>query len=294
MNFKSPNFSRIFLYTFIITLSLILIVYLAIDYAVEIWWFTSLKYLEYFAFRDGYKDSIGLMVTLILSTIFYINFRLAIKFITEAAVVEELNDDRGLIAGILKTRSFKRFIPLSILLSIPVLIPVYANWETLLLYFFSTNSGVVDPAYGKDISFYLFSYPVYQLIQNKLLIVFSLLVLLIAGFYRASYKKLQQRLQGFPTSAKIHLTTLIVIVVLLQTWSIILERIDLLYESRHLPVFFGPGAVEMNYQLPLIWLTFFAFLGSALALIIYIHKQQGRGEIHYRLFTRLYSVVRHP
>lgn len=39
----------------------------------------------------------------------------------------------------------------------------------------------------------------------------------------------------------------------------------MLYEDRHLPVFFGPGFVEMNYHLPLIILSFLLFLSAAIA-----------------------------
>ena len=63
---------------------------------------------------------------------------------------------------------------------------------------------------------------------------------------------------------------------MLYAWSIILERIDLLYVSRHEPVFFGPGAVETKYLLPIIWLTFFSFLASVFSIIYYIYQGKGR------------------
>jgi uncharacterized membrane protein (UPF0182 family) len=190
-------------------------------------------------------------------------------------------------------RSVKVFIPLALLLTIPVSIPVYNNWETVLLYFFSSSSGVTDPAFGKDISFYLFTYPLLEVLQTELLIIFPLVFVITSGFYWLAFKKNSQP-NGFPMAAKVHLTVLIIIVILLQSWSIALERIDLLYEDRHLPVFFGPGAVEMRYQLPLIWLTFFAFLGAALSAIYFIHKHRGgKSIIGFSLLYILMLGLRH-
>jgi uncharacterized membrane protein (UPF0182 family) len=94
-------------------------------------------------------------------------------------------------------------------------------------------------------------------------------------FYWYGFGKHQKGDARLPLPAKTHLTVLVIIVILLQGWGIVLERIGLLYEDRHLPVFYGPGAVEMGFDLPLIWLTFFAFLGATLSTIYFIYKQRG-------------------
>jgi len=144
-----------------------------------------------------------------------------------------------------------------------------------LLFFYSTSSGIADPAYGKDISFYLFYYPVFLLLQQELLASFALLFLIIVLFYWYNFDTDKKSNAKFPSPAKAHLAIIAVIVILLQGWGIVLERIGLLYEDRHMPVFFGPGAVEMRFDLPLIWLTFFAFLGTTLSIIYFIYKQRG-------------------
>ena len=41
-----------------------------------------------------------------------------------------------------------------------------------------------------------------------------------------------------------------------------LDRFSLLYSNENEPVFFGPGFIELRYQLPLIWLAIIAIVGS--------------------------------
>ena len=46
----------------------------------------------------------------------------------------------------------------------------------------------------------------------------------------------------------------------------------MLYEDRHLPVFYGAGFVEMNYHLPLIILSFLLFLGTAVCTVYSLYS----------------------
>ena len=272
MKKNNRHFLRILFFGFGITIALAFTAYLLLDLIIDFLWFKSLKYALYFAMREGYRDAITAKITLLFAAIFYVNFILA-RTNLNASIPAENNDN--LLTRLIKSRSIKFFIPLSFLLTIPILIPVYSNWENLLLFYHSSPSGVADPAYGRDISFYLFSYPVFLLLQQELLASFSLLCIILVFFYWYGFRKNQKGEAKLPSSAKIHLTVLVIVVILLQGWGIVLERIDLLYEDRHLPVFFGPGAVEMSFDLPLIWLTFFAFLGATLSAIYFIHKQRG-------------------
>ena len=60
-------------------------------------------------------------------------------------------------------------LPLSLLIARPIAAPMFLNWEEALLFLFGGKSGATDPLFGKDISFYLFSLPIYGLIQKELL-----------------------------------------------------------------------------------------------------------------------------
>ncbi len=57
----------------------------------------------------------------------------------------------------------------------------YNQWDILLLYWWAEPYGQADPIYGRDIGFYLFELPLYELLQNSLLaasLIASILLLL--------------------------------------------------------------------------------------------------------------------
>ncbi len=60
----------------------------------------------------------------------------------------------------------------------------YMNWDTILLYLNQAPSSVSDPIFGKSVSFYLFSLPLYHSIQNflMLLVMLSLILMVLSRF----------------------------------------------------------------------------------------------------------------
>ncbi len=247
-----------------------LLVYLASEFLLELWWFSSLDLGAYFILRESYEWLVKIGATLLLTAIVYLNF----SYVPRALALQGHSNNKGLLAVLLKRK--KTLWLISLLVVIPLLIPVYTHWESFLLYVFSADSELVDPVYAKNISYYLFSYPVYSLIQQELLGFFILILGLVGFLYFVFYKKQQQKIRVLPVAAKLHIAKLLVIVIALQVWSISLERIEMLYEDRHLPVFYGPGFVEMNYHLPLIILSFLLFLGAAIATIYSIYTGSKR------------------
>jgi uncharacterized membrane protein (UPF0182 family) len=262
-----------------------IIVFYCVNFLMDLWWFDTLGYVYYYGLRETYKDILTIGVTTIIALLVYFNFRLIPRLMTNNLLDTASNNQEkktGWLNKLLTVHPIKLLLPLSVLITIPVIFPIYENWEIFLLYIFSSPSGVVDPVYAKYISFYLFSYPVYTLVQKELLIIFSALFFIISFIYWRLYKRNKDNLGSFPLSAKLHLTILLVIIVFAEAWSIALERIEILYEDRNEPVYFGPGLVDMTYQLPLIWLTFAVFLGAAGSAIYLIYRKKGK-----RLFIGL-------
>ncbi|RLA17827.1 MAG: hypothetical protein DRQ62_14530, partial [Gammaproteobacteria bacterium] len=246
---------------FIALLIAALFAYFATEFLMEFWWFRSLELGGYFILRESYEWLVKIATTILLAYLVYINF----SYIPRALSLHNITNNKGLLA--LLQNHKKVLWLLSLIVVIPLLIPVYANWESFLLYYFAAKSELLDPAYGKNISYYFFSYPIYVLVQKELLWVISLLLALVGFLYFVLYKKHKRKLKEFPTRAKLHIAKLLGILIILQAWSIALERVEMLYEDRHLPVFYGPGFVEMNYHLPLLWLSFLLFLLSAIAAV---------------------------
>jgi uncharacterized membrane protein (UPF0182 family) len=131
---------------------------------------------------------------------------------------------------------------------------------------------VNETIYGNDVSFYMLSYPTYQLIQQELLITAILVFSMVGGLYFFEHTYIPNQNKHYPKGAKIHLTLLIGFVVAFVLWGFMLERFALLYTNTHEPIFFGPGFLEIRYQLPLIWAAMVTFFVAALIAIHFVHS----------------------
>jgi len=259
----------------------ILFSFVFLDLFVDLWWFRSLNYEGYFWLKLLYRFIFSGGVTLIFFSIFFFHFWIASRYLglsppDEILVSADKRQRFQSFADIFMRGSVKVYTPLSLVLAIVIAIPFYHQWESALLYFFGSSSGVADPVYGLDISFYLFSYPLYMLIQQELLTSSIILFFLVAVLYWLEHIFVPNQNKEYPTGAKIHLTILLGFTFLFIIWGLFLDRFSLLYINSHEPVFFGPGFVELRYELPLIWLSIISVLAIFVSSVIYIFSREHR------------------
>ena len=267
-----------------------------LDLFVDIWWFRSLELEGYFWLRLLYRFILSGGVTLVFFAIFYFHFWIASRYLG-------LNPPDDVLLDVDKRQRFQRFAdvfmdgsakiytPLSFILAVVIAIPFYDQWESAILFFFGSAAGVSEPVYGNDVSFYLFSYPVYMLIQQELLTTATVLFFMVGCLYWLEHIFVPNQSKEFPVGAKVHLTILIGFVVLFVVWGFLLDRFSLLYVNSHEPVFFGPGFVEIRYQLPLIWLSIFCFIASAVTAVIFIFSEKHRVKTPFFISVAAFFVV---
>ena len=269
--------------------------FLFLDLVVDFWWFRSLQYEGYFWLRLLYRHFISGGITLLFFLIFFINFWVASRYlgVTRSTVVEgsitQRKQSRSLVAKF-QSGALDVYSIISLILAIIIALPFYDQWEASLLFLFSPNTGIMDPLYQNDVSFYMFSFPVYQLIQKELLIALSVLFVSIAVLYWIEHRVIFRDRRPYPLGVKVHLTGLIMLVFLAVAWGFMLQRFGLLYVDRHEPVFYGPGFVEIRYHLPLIWIALTTFLATALSAIVLIHSHGSRGKRPLIVFSVLFAV----
>ena len=268
--------------TLVITIILYVVFhFIFIDLFVDLWWFQSLKLGAYFWLRLLYKFFLSGGVTVAFFAIFFFHFWIASRYLGLNPRDEVLNNaDQRLrfqrFADMFMSGSVKIYTPISLALAIFVALPFYNQWETSLLYFFGTDSGVTENVYGRDVSFYLLSYPIYTLIQKELLITSSLVFSVVGVLYWLEHIFVPSQNKEFPVGAKVHLTLLISFVVAFVVWGFLLERYALLYTNAYEPIFYGPGFVEIRYKLPLIWLAIATFMATAVSAILFIFSEKHR------------------
>ncbi|MGR9105433.1 MAG: UPF0182 family protein [Gammaproteobacteria bacterium] len=291
-----PIWKRI-LVTGVIAFAVLMLLYVAFYFIflkliVDYWWFRSLEFERYFWLRLLYRYFISGGVTILFFLVFFLNFWIASNFLgmSRPRMGEDLVKRKSLIhkfqIGALDVYSI-----LSLVLAVVIALPFHHQWESALLYLYAPDTGVKDPVYRYDVSFYLFSYPIYALIQKELLTVFSILLAGVAVLYWLEHRVLSEKDDPFPRGVKIHLTALVLAVCLLVGWGFMLQRFGLLYESGHEPRFFGPGFIEIKYHLPLIWTAMLTFLAAAIAAIVWIHSHGKAGKRPFVIFFILFLIA---
>ena len=254
--------------------------FVCIDFLVDYWWFDSLGYAFYFLQRMLYRYLVFLGVTTLFFCIFFFNFWIASRFL--GAVGPPLDGSKTQskeayrkILHMFRTGSMRVYTPLSLVLAIVIALPLFANWEAFLLFVFGTKASIADPVYGKDISYYLFSFPIYSLLQRRIFISFALLLISVLFLYWLEHRLLKAQEQGIPKGAKVHLCFLILSVFAIEIWDFFLQRYDLLYTSIHEPLFSGPGYAEMRVILPFMYACILLLAITAILIVYFILNGKG-------------------
>jgi uncharacterized protein len=168
-----------------------------------------------------------------------------------------------------------------------------AQWSRILLYFHPIAFNAKEPLFGRDISFYIFSFPVWQLLDFWLrgLFLFGLVAVLLV-YLLAGNSFSHGKFPGFSQSQLRHLYGLVAgmaAIVAVRYW---LSRYELLYSTRG--VTYGASYTDVTAQLPIN--TGLSLLTAAIALFLFIQtifwlphlKTTGRVEL---VALGLYLVV---
>lgn len=146
------------------------------------------------------------------------------------------------------------------------------NWTIILRFFYPSDFDLLDPQFQKNVSFYIFRFPLWHLLESWLIGLSCCTLLSCALFYLLSGNSLTEgRFPGFSKTQFRHLSFLGVLVMLALACQHWLNRFDLLYSSRG--VVYGAGYTNITVQLPIeicltivsiicsLWLLYKGFVG---------------------------------
>lgn len=139
------------------------------------------------------------------------------------------------------------------------------RWESFLRFFNSAAFNEVDPIFGRDLSFYVFTLPVLGFLRNWLLGMLVVILLFTAGFYylTGNLKEEPFSVEGRFRTHMLILGGLIFVLIAAGHW---LGRYDLLFSKTG--AVFGVGYTDHKVILPaLTILTFVALISGALLLV---------------------------
>ncbi len=135
------------------------------------------------------------------------------------------------------------------------------TWETVLLYLNQEPYGMADPLFDRDISFFLFTLPVWQIVKNWLLFVLVVTLgatALVSGIMWRGWRTRRPVL--------LHLAILGTLILLVVAWQYRIEAYQLVYSTRG--AVFGAGYAAARAQLPAFNILSIVTLITALLLIV--------------------------
>ena len=124
-----------------------------------------------------------------------------------------------------------------------------ARWRTWLLWRHSTPFGIKDPQFHKDVSYFTFTYPFQRFVLGFVLTVVILSLLAAAvTHYLFGGVRLQTAGEKVSSAARVHLSVLIGVVVLLKAVAYYLDRFGLAFSGRG--VVQGASYTDVHAVLP--------------------------------------------
>jgi len=117
------------------------------------------------------------------------------------------------------------------------------QWETVLRFINATNFNITEPLLGRDVAFYIFNLPLYNLLQGWLIWAAIIILIFTATIYGLN---IGFRRTAFTAAIKAHLSVLGTAIFFLIAWSYRLKIFDLLYSQRG--VIFGAGYTDVHAQ----------------------------------------------
>lgn len=239
---------------FVLAMVLLLIVAPALAWLFTDWlWYRDLgRESIYWTFTWG-QWLPGIIVGLVAFLIISINIYLAIRGAGEAVWA---NFGRRLRERMMMVvdRSVRRFviwagIIISALFAFGVGSSAAANWQQILLFFHAQKVGEVDPIFGRDLGFYMFRLPVWELLVRWTSSALMITLILVAIIYLLT--RTVRSLRGFPVFAApvaMHLSWLLGLIFLTRIAAYYLYRFDTLYREGN--NFVGVGYTEAYARIP--------------------------------------------
>ncbi len=154
---------------------------------------------------------------------------------------------------------------IALLLSAIMGLVLSAHWANILQYLRPTAFSSVDPLFNRNISFYIFTLPIWQLLEFWLVGLCLYGLIAVALIYLRSGDSLSQgRFRGFSSSQQQHLLALGSALMLVVAFTYWLSRYELLYSTRG--VAYGASYTDIAIQIPSY--TLLSIMGIAIAILL--------------------------
>ncbi|RMF06829.1 UPF0182 family protein, partial [Candidatus Woesearchaeota archaeon] len=170
-------------------------------------------------------------------------------------------------------------------------------WKSILLFLNQVPFGIKDPIFGKDISFFVFTLPVYELLAQVSLFVvgFCLIGVSLVYFYKSITKQGEvvvdqygnkvlklspAKKTSLPRQGRVHLALLGTLSFFLLAVNHYLARYEILYSNRG--AVFGAAYTDIAVSLPALTVLFLISFLIGIAILVWAVLSDKRAKLKKR------------
>ncbi|HEY5541037.1 MAG TPA: UPF0182 family protein, partial [Coriobacteriia bacterium] len=141
------------------------------------------------------------------------------------------------------------------------------DWEVFRLALASKPFGVVDPQFGLDVGFYVFTLPALRLISDWLfgVLALTLVLTILVHLYEGGIRP-TERLRGFDPHVKAHISVLLGIIVASKAFDYWLSIYELNFSPRGQVL--GASYTDVTAQIPAYWILIVICLAMGVLLLL--------------------------
>jgi uncharacterized membrane protein (UPF0182 family) len=256
---------------FLLAAVLLFIVPSAVGYYTDWLWFQEVGYTGVFLRTLNAQGAVFLATFTVAYLFLYFNLRVArVRTASRPRVVlgtggdgRPISVDARQVAGLV--------VPVAVALAGLIALLGASQWLTWLNYLHATPFGAQDPLFGRDVSYYVFQLPVYQLVRQQALLV-AFVTLIGCGvlyvFSGSFVIEAQPGASGWPRislipSARRHLSLLTAVILGLLAWGAWLEIPGTLLSPTNARVAFGASYTDIYARIPFLWASIVVLVAGA-------------------------------
>ncbi|HVY08561.1 MAG TPA: UPF0182 family protein [Mycobacteriales bacterium] len=237
-----------------------------VDQYTDLLWFRSVDYSSVFGRRLTTEIVLfflfGSIVGVVVAANILIAYRLRPKSPPMSAEQQQLDRYRQLI------HRFRAWVLVAIGLLIGIITGAASSrrWPTWLMWRNGTHFGYSDQQFHKDISYFAFTYPMQRFVLAVLfaMIAVSLVATLVTAYLYGSLR-LQTPGPKWTPAARVHVSVLLGVFVLLKAFAYWLDRYGLAFSGRGIVT--GPSYTDVHAVLPAK--TILVFVAVICALLFF-------------------------
>jgi uncharacterized membrane protein (UPF0182 family) len=217
-------------------------------------WYREIGFDRVFLTKIIAQWLLGGLATVVAFAVFYGNVRLALRGQT-TAVVGVSSQPRRRPLTFAERFATVLALPASALLALLFGLVAATEWRTLLQFMYRTPFGTVDPVFGRDIGYYVFTLPVLEAILGHAVLGLMLTLACVWAVYsaRGAIRRREWRVRLEP-GARRHVAILAALLLVVLAAQIPLIAIPHLLYSVHSSLV-GANYTDLHARLPAWWVV---------------------------------------